>query len=75
MVRFFSCSVQIGHENTFSYPNYLFLICLVIATYCSITYGSPGSWYVTDPGNGLVITFILTVLAMALTGFIFPSLA
>jgi len=34
----------------------------VIATHCSITYGGPGSWYFTDPGNGPGTPFILAVL-------------
>jgi glucan biosynthesis protein C len=38
------------------------LICLVIMTHCSITYGGPGSWYFTDPGNGAGNPFILTVI-------------
>lgn len=40
----------------------ILLICLMIATHCSITYGGPGSWYFTDPGNGPGIPFILTML-------------
>ena len=40
----------------------ILLICLVIATHCSITYGGPGSWYFTDPGNGTETPFILTML-------------
>lgn len=40
----------------------ILLICLVIATHCSITYGGPGSWYFTDPGNGPGNPFVLIVL-------------
>jgi glucans biosynthesis protein C len=40
----------------------ILLICLVIATHCSITYGGPGSWYFTDPANGPGNPFILTML-------------
>ena len=40
----------------------ILLICLVIATHCSITYGGPGSWYFTDPGNGPGTPLILTML-------------
>ena len=40
----------------------IILICLVIMTHCSITYGGPGSWYFTDPGNGPGTPFILTML-------------
>ncbi len=40
----------------------ILLICLVIATHCSITYGGPGSWYFADPGNGTTTPFILTVI-------------
>ena len=40
----------------------ILLICLVIATHCSITYGGPGAWYFTDPGNGTTTPFILSVI-------------
>jgi glucans biosynthesis protein C len=40
----------------------ILLICLVITTHCSITYGGPGSWYFTDPGNGAGTPFILSVI-------------
>ncbi len=40
----------------------ILLICLVIVTHCSITYGGPGSWYFADPGNGTVTPFILSVI-------------
>ena len=40
----------------------ILLICLVIATHCSITYGGPGSWYFTDTGNGTTTPFILSVI-------------
>jgi glucans biosynthesis protein C len=40
----------------------ILLICLVITTHCSITYGGPGSWYFADPGNGPTIPFILAVI-------------
>ena len=40
----------------------IILICLVIMTHCSITYGGPGGWYFTDPGNGPVTPFILSVI-------------
>ncbi len=40
----------------------ILLICLVIATHTSITYGGPGSWFFTDPGNGPGIPFLLIVL-------------
>ncbi|HSQ92812.1 MAG TPA: acyltransferase family protein [Methanoregula sp.] len=40
----------------------ILLICLVIATHCSITYGGPGSWYFTDPGNAAGVPFVLTVI-------------
>ena len=40
----------------------ILLICLVITTHCSITYGGPGSWYFTDPGNSAATPFILTVI-------------
>jgi fucose 4-O-acetylase-like acetyltransferase len=40
----------------------IILICLVIMTHCSITYGGPGSWYFTDPGNGPGTPVILTML-------------
>jgi fucose 4-O-acetylase-like acetyltransferase len=40
----------------------ILLICLVITTHCSITYGGPGSWYFTDPGNAAVPPFILSVI-------------
>lgn len=40
----------------------ILLICLVITTHCSITYGGPGSWYFTDPGNSSVTPFILSVI-------------
>ncbi|HXX55806.1 MAG TPA: acyltransferase family protein [Methanoregula sp.] len=40
----------------------ILLICLVIATHCSITYGGPGSWYFTDPGNGPGNPFVLILL-------------
>jgi glucan biosynthesis protein C len=40
----------------------ILLICLVIMTHCSITYGGPGGWYFTDPGNGPVTPFILSVI-------------
>ena len=40
----------------------ILLICLVIATHCSITYGGPGSWYFADPGNSTTTPFILTVI-------------
>ena len=40
----------------------ILLICLVITTHCSITYGGPGGWYFTDPGNGPVTPFILSVI-------------
>ncbi|MDP3395560.1 MAG: acyltransferase family protein [Methanoregula sp.] len=40
----------------------ILLICLVIATHCSITYGGPGAWYFTDPGNGSTTPFILFVI-------------
>ena len=40
----------------------ILLICLVIATHCSITYGGPGSWYFADPGNGTTTPFILSVI-------------
>ena len=40
----------------------ILLICLVITTHCSITYGGPGSWYFTDPGNSPVTPFILSVI-------------
>jgi len=38
------------------------LISLVIATHCSITYGGPGGWYFTDPGNAPGIPFVLAAL-------------
>ena len=40
----------------------ILLICLVIATHCSITYSGPGSWYFADPGNGTTTPFILSVI-------------
>ncbi|MEI7857403.1 MAG: acyltransferase family protein [Methanomicrobiales archaeon] len=40
----------------------ILLICLVITTHCSITYGGPGSWYFADPGNGTTTPFILAVI-------------
>jgi glucans biosynthesis protein C len=40
----------------------ILLICLVITTHCSITYGGPGSWFFTDPGNSPVTPFILSVI-------------
>lgn len=40
----------------------ILLICLVIMTHCSITYGGPGSWYFTDPGNATGAPFILMVI-------------
>jgi fucose 4-O-acetylase-like acetyltransferase len=40
----------------------IILICLVIMTHCSITYGGPGSWYFTDPGNDARTPFILSVI-------------
>lgn len=40
----------------------ILLICLVIATHTSITYGGPGSWFFTDLGDGPVMPFILIVL-------------
>lgn len=40
----------------------ILLICLVITTHCSITYGGPGGWYFTDPGNGAGTPFILSVI-------------
>ncbi len=40
----------------------ILLICLVIATHCSITYGGPGTWYFIDPGNGTTTPFILSVI-------------
>ena len=40
----------------------ILLICLVIATHCSITYGGPGTWYFADPGNGTTTPFILSVI-------------
>lgn len=40
----------------------ILLICLVIATHCSITYGGPGSWYFHDPGNAPGSPFPLILL-------------
>jgi len=40
----------------------ILLICLVIMTHCSITYGGPGTWYFTDPGNAAVAPFVLVVI-------------
>lgn len=40
----------------------IILICLVIATHCSITYGGPGSWYFVDPTNAPGIPFVLAVI-------------
>jgi hypothetical protein len=40
----------------------ILLICLVIMTHCSITYGGPGTWYFTDPGNAAGAPFILMVI-------------
>ncbi|PKL68011.1 MAG: hypothetical protein CVV30_11750 [Methanomicrobiales archaeon HGW-Methanomicrobiales-1] len=40
----------------------ILLICLVIVSHCSITYGGLGSWYFTDPGNGAATPFIFSVI-------------
>ncbi len=40
----------------------ILLICLVIATHASITYGGPGSWYFHDPGNAPGSPYILVLL-------------
>jgi hypothetical protein len=40
----------------------ILVISLVIVSHCSITYGGPGSWYFTDPGNAPGIPFVLAVI-------------
>lgn len=40
----------------------ILLICLVIAQHCSITYGGPGGWFFTDPGNSTTMPFVLIVI-------------
>ncbi|MDP3563433.1 MAG: acyltransferase family protein [Methanoregula sp.] len=40
----------------------ILLICLVIVSHCSITYGGLGSWYFADPGNGAATPFIFSVI-------------
>jgi len=52
------------HESRLLYIDNLriLLICLVITTHCSITYGGPGAWYFHDPENGAETPFILTMI-------------
>ncbi|WAC05865.1 MAG: acyltransferase family protein [Methanoregula sp.] len=38
------------------------LICLVIMTHCSITYGGPGSWFFVDPGNAPGTPLVLAII-------------
>lgn len=40
----------------------IFLICLVITTHCSVTYGGNGSWFFTDPGNAPGVSVVLTAI-------------
>lgn len=40
----------------------ILVISLVIVSHCSITYGGPGGWYFTDPGNAPGIPFVLAVI-------------
>jgi surface polysaccharide O-acyltransferase-like enzyme len=40
----------------------ILVICLVIVSHCSITYGGPGSWYYVDPGNPSGTPFALSVI-------------
>jgi surface polysaccharide O-acyltransferase-like enzyme len=40
----------------------ILVISLVIVSHCSVTYGGPGSWFYTDPGNGPGIPFILACI-------------
>lgn len=40
----------------------ILVISLVIVSHCSITYGGPGSWYFTDPGNSPAAPFLLAVI-------------
>ena len=63
----------------------ILLICLVIATHTSITYGGPGQWYFTDPGNtgmpyilelvdSLNQSFFMGFFALVSAYFLVPSL-
>src|SRR5512136_1134188 len=40
----------------------ILLICLVITTHCSVTYGGNGSWFFTDPGNAPGVSVVLTAI-------------
>jgi peptidoglycan/LPS O-acetylase OafA/YrhL len=52
----------------------ILLICLVIVTHTSITYGGPGGWYYTDPGNAEISPFILEVIDALNQAFFMGSL-